>query len=628
MPISANRHYGFDNTGQTFTDAWNNSKCNPASLTPGGNDIMASVTNLFAGHNRMHDFSYFLGFTEGNYNLQKSNFGNDAQGGTVPGGGANDPEIGNVQAGALSGGSPTYEGRDNANQIALQDGIPGITNQYLFQPIAAAFYSPCADGDFDAPVYGHEYTHAISNRMVGGPDDGLTGLQAGAMGESWSDQVALEYLFEHGYSNGTSNPWVEGPYVTGNKATGIRNYALNANPLQYGDIGYDVTGPEVHADGEVWSAAMFNVRRQLVSKYNGSYPESNKSLQLRCADGQSATSSPLPPQQCPGGRRWIQLMFDAFLLQEGTTSMLDARDAMLAADKTRFAGANQAAMWKGFAQNGMGAGASTTSTDDDQPKSDYTSPHASEGTVTFKTPVKGKIYVGRYEARATPIADTDSATSLPSSIKMVPGTYDFVFQAAGYGLTRLSGDGHGRADPDEDAVAGQEPRVEDQRRDGRRVERQRSQPGQPHRRHGEHQLGRRERHGCLRRLDPPVRERGPRRRQADRQVGPRQRAAAAGGRRRQRRRLRSAVHRPAAVRHRGLQRLRNSRLLVHGNVHFDRVAVQADLHEPSKRVRRGPPAAARPDAAGEVVRRPGHLGHPRAARGAREPVHRSGAVRR
>ncbi len=437
MPVSTNRHYGFDNTGQDFTDAWNNSKCDPTNLTPGGNDIMASVTNLFAGHNRMHDFSYFLGFTEGNYNLQKSNFGNDAQGGTVPGGGANDPEIGNVQAGAITGGTPTFEGRDNANQIALQDGIPGITNQYLFQPIAGAFYSPCADGDFDAPVYGHEYTHAISNRMVGGPDDGLTGLQAGAMGESWSDQVALEYLFEHGYSNGTSNPWIEGAYVTGNKVTGIRNYALNANPLQYGDVGYDVTGPEVHADGEIWSAAMFNVRRQLVSKYNGSFPESNKSLQLRCADG-TATSSPLPPEQCPGGRRWIQLMFDAFLLQEGSTSMLDARDAMLGADRARFAGANQAAIWKGFAQNGMGAAASTTSTDDDQPKSDYTSPLASEGTVTFKTPVKGKIYVGKYEARATPIGDTDSGTSLPASIKMVPGTYDFVFQANGYGLTRLS----------------------------------------------------------------------------------------------------------------------------------------------------------------------------------------------
>ena len=73
---------------------------------------------------------------------------------------------------------PTFQGRDNANQIALQDGIPGITNQYLFEPIAGAFYAPCTDGGLDMGIVGHEYTHAISNRMVGGPDEG-TDVRAG-----------------------------------------------------------------------------------------------------------------------------------------------------------------------------------------------------------------------------------------------------------------------------------------------------------------------------------------------------------------------------------------------------------------------------------------------------------------
>ena len=59
--------------------------------------------------------------------------------------------------------------------MTLQDGIPPITNQYLFQPIAGAFYSPCVDGDYDTTVFGHEYTHLISNRMVAGPDSGLVG---------------------------------------------------------------------------------------------------------------------------------------------------------------------------------------------------------------------------------------------------------------------------------------------------------------------------------------------------------------------------------------------------------------------------------------------------------------------
>ena len=74
---------------------------------------------------------------------------------------------------------------------------------YLWQPVAGAFYPPCVDGDFDMSVIGHEYTHAISNRMVGGPDDGLTSNtdgQARAMGESYSDLAAVEYLAEHGCS--------------------------------------------------------------------------------------------------------------------------------------------------------------------------------------------------------------------------------------------------------------------------------------------------------------------------------------------------------------------------------------------------------------------------------------------
>ena len=199
----------------------------------------------------------------------------------------------------LTGGAPSYLGRDNANQITLNDGIPGITNQYLFQPIAAGFYGPCVDGDFDTSVFGHEYTHAISNRMVGGPDDGLTGFQGGAMGESWSDLVALEYLHAHGLQSS----WIEGPYVTGNDKTGIRDYALDNNPLNYSDVGFDLTGPEVHADGEIWNAVNYDLRQALVKKYDATFPSGDAALQLRCADGVTggnAPAAPLPARAVPG----------------------------------------------------------------------------------------------------------------------------------------------------------------------------------------------------------------------------------------------------------------------------------------------------------------------------------------
>ncbi len=425
-PVSPTREYT-----QAFTDAWNNSKCDPTQLRPGGNDINAATGNLFVAHNRMHDFAYYLGFTEQNYNLQLDNLGRNPDASRQ-----NDPEIGNTQAGALSGGNPSFLGRDNANQIALQDGVPGITNQYLFQPIAGSFYSPCTDGSLDMSIVGHEYTHAISNRMIGGPDDGITSNQGGAMGESWGDLTAGEYMFEHGYSNG-ANPWAVGPYATGNKVTGIRDYAINANPLNYGDYGYDMTGDEVHADGEIWNGTQWEVRQALVKKYDAKYPSTDKALNLRCAQG-TATQSPLPANQCPGNRRWIQLMFDGFLLQQGATSMLDARDAMLAADRMRFGGADQAEMWGAFARRGMGKSATTPNADSGDPKPGFDTV-SGNATVTFAASsslAKGKVYIGDYEARVTPIADTDPATALSNKASLAPGTYHVLFVAPGAGFTR------------------------------------------------------------------------------------------------------------------------------------------------------------------------------------------------
>lgn len=421
-PISPTREYTTE-----FTDAWNNAQCDPAQLTPGGNDIDASVGNLFVAHNRMHDYSYYLGFTEENYNLQASNLGR--------GGVEGDQEIGNAQAGALTGGQPSFLGRDNANQITLQDGVPGITNQYLFQPLAGAFYAPCVDGGLDMGIVGHEYTHAISNRMIGGPDEGITSEQGGAMGESWGDLTAGEYMFSHGYANG-GNPWAIGVYATGNKAVAIRDYAINKNPLNYSDYGFDSTGNEVHSDGEIWNGTQWEVRQALVDRWNAGFPYGNAQLQLRCAQA-TAGQTPLPPNKCPGNRRWIQLVFDSFLLQQGATSMLDARDAMLAADEMRFGGANNEVMWAAFARRGFGVGASTPSADSGDVTASFASPKARNGTVTFRSGSPGKVYVGHYEARVTPVADTAPGGKLKNVVKFAPGRYDLTFVSPAGGFKRL-----------------------------------------------------------------------------------------------------------------------------------------------------------------------------------------------
>ena len=55
---------------------------------------------------------------------------------------------------------------------------------YLWQPIAGSFYAPCVDGDYDMTVIGHEYAHAISRRMVAGPNMGLSGNQPARWGRA------------------------------------------------------------------------------------------------------------------------------------------------------------------------------------------------------------------------------------------------------------------------------------------------------------------------------------------------------------------------------------------------------------------------------------------------------------
>ena len=450
-PVSGTRDYIVP-----WTDSWRNADCDPAVfagvVTPpsggGGtdaNDINAAIVSLFANHNNMHDWSYNLGFTEATWNMQVNNYGK--------GGSGSDPEFGNAQGGALTGGAPTYTGRDNANQITPEDGQPGITNMYLWQPLASAFYPPCVDGDFDMSVVGHEYTHAISNRMVAGPSTGLTSGddgQALAMGESFSDLTAVEYLQEYGLAPADDeNPFAVGPYVTGSKQKGIRNYGMNDSPLNYSNVrGYDGSGEaSPHDDGEIWSAVNYDIRQAFVAKYGAG----NAGLQLSCAEGAT------PVDQCPGNRRWMQLVFDSYLLMpmDGEVSMVEARDALLKADQMRFGGANQQEMWDAFARRGFGEKASSGNpteagsfgdTDDPDPIPSFESPlRDNESTVIFKpgaaddgAVANAELFVGEYEANVTPVADSDPATPVPDRVNLLPGSYDFVVRADGYGAQKFT----------------------------------------------------------------------------------------------------------------------------------------------------------------------------------------------
>ena len=331
---------------------------------------------------------------------------------------ANDGLLGNSQAGAATGS------RDNANMSTGADGLHARTNMFLWQSLAAAFYAPCVDGDYDFGVFGHEFGHMIENRMIAKGVGARQGNAAGAMGEAFGDFDALEVMNAlHIAPVPGSDRYTEGAYVTGNPYNGIRDFLAgrpmggqfpqpghnpDTDPLNYGDFGFDLTGPEVHADGEIWVAVQMDLRDLFLQRY----PSSGADQDIACVRGRLAASD------CPGDRRWIQDYYDAMVLMPRRPTMIDARDAMLAADQARFGGANQDLLWQGFAMRGFGQFQSTVDANDTDPVPDFSSPLANNATLNFsadskstEVPVSAKIYVGDYQARSTQIADTDPGTT-------------------------------------------------------------------------------------------------------------------------------------------------------------------------------------------------------------------------
>ena len=146
----------------------------------------------------------------------------------------------------------------------------------------------------------------------------------------------------------------------------------------------------------------------------------------------------------------MQLVFDSFLLMPTNPSMLQARDAQLAADLMRFGGANQKELWLEFARYGFGRNATSTNAianTDTDPTPDFEPIGTTPATITFEarqlnspTAVPARIFVGHYEGRVSPIADTNPATSganLDEVARFAPGTYEFVATAPGYGHVRF-----------------------------------------------------------------------------------------------------------------------------------------------------------------------------------------------
>ena len=344
---------------RTFSStAWNPAPGNPA---PGDAPLDAvaqrgAVIQMFWAMNWYHDELYRLGFTEQARNFQHDNFGR--------GGLAND---------RVRAEGQDSSGTNNANFQTPADGTRPRMQMYVWTGP-----TPDYDGTADAEVIIHEVTHGLSNRLHGN-GTGL-GNQGGMMGEGWGDWYGISMLSEP--TDPANGIYTTGGYAThlitagfmGNYYYGIRRFpkaliaftgpnGLPHNPLTFryinagcdtligtttsnpppnsayprGPVGTTGSCAQVHNAGEIWSSALWEVRGLMISRLGWAV----------------------------GNRKVLQLVTDGMKLAPLNPTMLQERDAIIAAAAASTlspeASADVVDVREGFRRRGMGFSATVTS---------------------------------------------------------------------------------------------------------------------------------------------------------------------------------------------------------------------------------------------------------------------------
>lgn len=162
------------------------------------------------------------------------------------------------------------------------------------------------DASLDSDIVYHEYGHGLTWRMIGD----MSGPLAGAIGEGMSDVLAM-------LVNGDDKM---GEY-SASDPNGIRRYPYAGYPLTYADV----TGAEVHNDGEIYGA----IGWRLMELFG---PSRRNELFDYMVDGMNFT---------PAGPAYE-----------------DMRDGILQAVENGAKPADRCTIWSAFAQFGVGVGAS------------------------------------------------------------------------------------------------------------------------------------------------------------------------------------------------------------------------------------------------------------------------------
>jgi hypothetical protein len=343
-----------------------------------------------------------IGFTEAAGNFQVKNRTGRGRGGDAVDTQTDDGA--NTDHGLPDGGHI-----DNANMDTPPDGQAPTMQMFLQHQPGTTYpdgdpFSPTNVGDEADTVY-HEYTHGLSNRLVvdASGQSTLGDVEAGAMGEAWSDWYAMDYLVaqrlqadKHGTADVVLFQY-DGEGVFLDRTEPIDCKVGSAAPrctggstghtggYTYADYGHVVGIPEVHGDGEIWSQTLWDLRDAI------------------------------------GSRRSEALVTRAMELSPSNPSFLDERNAILMADTALFGGHDRNTIWRVFARRGMGFFAGSLGGNDSAPGADFHTPPANHrrgsvhGTVTDTTsgkPVAGATVTLAFQGgagRVNPSTTTDAA---------------------------------------------------------------------------------------------------------------------------------------------------------------------------------------------------------------------------
>ncbi|MFL6131395.1 MAG: M36 family metallopeptidase [Nocardioidaceae bacterium] len=315
-----------------------------------------NAAQVFFFVNKWHDhlLAAPIGFTEAAGNFEASN--------STGAGLAGDAVDTQTDDGAnTAAGLPDGSHVDNANMSTPPDGQSPRMQMFLQHRPGTAYpdgdpFSPTNVGDEADTVY-HEYTHGMSNRLVvdAGGNSTLGPVQAGAMGEAWSDWYAMDFLVAQGLQPDPPDTNIVLFQYDGAGAARDRTEPIDCKVgstsslctgaatghiggYTYADYGKVVGRPEVHGDGEIWSQTLWDLRDAL------------------------------------GSKKTEALVTRGMELSPSNPSFLDERNSILLADLALFNGANDDVIWKVFAQRGMGFYAGALGGDDAAPGADFSTP--------------------------------------------------------------------------------------------------------------------------------------------------------------------------------------------------------------------------------------------------------------